>query len=83
MTRLTRTHRDVRAGCFVCNGSDAIWSGGQAQGTAARHHDKSGHATWCDVVMSVRYGRAQAGDDQIDIEDAIAAAPAPIAELAA
>lgn len=44
------------AGCFVCFGSDAKWFGPQAQGTAARHHDATGHETWADVAMSVRYG---------------------------
>lgn len=72
MTRATATSRDVRAGCFVCHGSDMLWSGGQAQGTAARHHDATGHATWCDVVLLVRYGNDAADDRQIDIEESIA-----------
>ena len=71
--RRTFTSRDVRAGCFVCHGSEAQWYGGQAQGTAAQHHDRTGHATWCDVVMSVRYGRTEPDARQIDIEDSIAA----------
>jgi hypothetical protein len=54
--RRTSTSRSVIAGCFVCNGSDYLWSGPSAQGTAARHHDASGHETWADVAMSVRYG---------------------------
>jgi len=29
--RPTFTSREVRAGCFVCGGSDAIWIGGDAQ----------------------------------------------------
>lgn len=72
--RTTLTSRDVRAGCFTCHGTDAHWYGGQAQGTAARHHDATGHPTWADVIMSVRYGRS--GDDgaQLDIESAIASA---------
>jgi hypothetical protein len=73
MSRFTATSRDVRAGCFICSGSDARWFGGQAQGTAARHHDATGHATWCDVVMSVRYGTEAPDPRQIDIEDSIAA----------
>jgi len=72
-SRLTSTSRDVRAGCFVCHGTDARWYGGQAQGTAARHHDATGHATWSDVILSVRYGREEADARQIDIEDSIAA----------
>lgn len=56
--RQTFTSRDVKAGCFVCHGSDAHWFGGQAQGTAARHTDATGHETWCDVALSVRYKAA-------------------------
>ncbi|MGY2732355.1 hypothetical protein ACVWYO_000029 [Sphingomonas sp. UYP23] len=70
-TRVTSTSRDVIAGCFVCHGMDAHWHGGSAQGTAARHHDATGHATWCDVAMSVRYGIEAHDPRQIDIEDAI------------
>jgi hypothetical protein len=74
--RDTIVSRDVIAGCFTCHGSEAHWRGAQAQGTAARHHDLTGHPTWCDVAMSVRYGRAPANDGQLDIETAIAAVPA-------
>lgn len=72
--RVTATSRDVRAGCFTCHGMEAHWFGGQAQGTAARHHDATGHQTWCDVNMSVRYGRDAGASDQLDIETAIGAA---------
>ena len=72
--RPTFTSRDVRAGCFVCNGCEAMWTGGNAQGVAARHHDATKHATWSDVYMSVRYGEQAADDRQTDIEDAIASA---------
>ncbi|MET4594773.1 hypothetical protein ACVKSY_001587 [Sphingomonas sp. PvP107] len=72
--RPTFTHRDVRAGCFVCGGSDAIWIGGNAQGVAARHYDATKHVTWTDVYMCVRYGEDAADDRQTDIEDAIASA---------
>ncbi|WP_375380110.1 hypothetical protein [uncultured Sphingomonas sp.] len=71
--RPTFTSREVRAGCFVCHGSDANWHGGNAQGVAARHHDATGHSTWCDVHMSIRYGEDAADHRQADIEDAIAA----------
>jgi len=70
---VTFTSRDVRAGCFCCHGSEAHWWGPQAQGTAARHHDATGHQTWADVVLSVRYGREEADSRQLDIEAAIAA----------
>ena len=55
--RETRTGRDVRAGCFVCWGSDAHWLERNAQAVAARHHDATGHATWVEVHMSIYYGR--------------------------
>lgn len=75
MTRETFTSRDVRAGCFTCHGTEAHWFGGQAQGTAARHHDSTGHPTWSDVLLSVRYGRRDGADDRrLDIETAIARA---------
>lgn len=51
-----RYSRDVTAGCFNCYGSDARWRGGNAQGVAARHHDATGHETWCDIYLSVVYG---------------------------
>lgn len=54
--RETRTGRSVNVGCFVCKGSDAMWTSPSAEGTAARHHDATGHATWADVYMTVRYG---------------------------
>lgn len=71
--RETFTSREVIAGCFACNGSEAKWSGPQAQGTAARHHDATGHPTWSDVILSVRYGREERLSDgrQLDIEAAI------------
>lgn len=56
--RTTRISRDVRAGCFNCNGSDGMWHGKNAQGVAARHHDATGHETWCDVYMCIKYGEA-------------------------
>lgn len=81
-SRATATSRHVMAGCFTCHGTEARWFGGNAQGVAARHHDATGHPTWCDVAMSIRYGREAADDRQIDIEDSIALlggpAPAPV-----
>lgn len=77
MFRRTSVNRDVRAGCFVCNGSEPLWYGGQAQGTAARHHDATRHQTWCDVIMSVVYGVDAPDGRQTDLEDAIAAKAAP------
>lgn len=73
LERRTSTSRDLRAGCFVCHGIDAHWTSANAQALAVQHHDRTGHATWCDVYLSVRYGREAADDRQTDIEDAIAA----------
>ncbi|HEX8446244.1 MAG TPA: hypothetical protein VF649_06485 [Sphingomonas sp.] len=73
LVRQTSTSRDVIGGCFVCHGAAANWFGPQAQGTAARHHDATGHATWAEVVMTVRYGRNDSDGLQLDIETAIAA----------
>jgi len=72
--RPTFTSRNVRAGCFVCGGTDALWIGGNAQGVAARHYDATKHQTWTDVYMAVRYGEYAVDDRQTDIEDAIASA---------
>lgn len=59
------------SGCYQCGGADARWHGKNALALAARHHDSSGHTTWCEQVMSVRYGPGM-GDDT-----PAAAAPAP------
>ena len=48
--------RDIRAGCFTCWGSDCKWDAKNAQALAAKHHDATGHVTWVDVGMSIRYG---------------------------
>ncbi len=55
--RDTRVGRHVRAGCFVCHGSDVKWESRNAQAVAAKHHDATGHATWVEVLMNVYYGR--------------------------
>lgn len=70
--RPTSTGRTLQAGCLVCYDGNAQWTGPNAQGLAARHHDSTKHATWCDVVLSIRYGSTAADTRQIDIEDAIA-----------
>jgi cytochrome c551/c552 len=76
MKRPTATGRTLQAGCFVCHNGEAQWTGPNAQGLAARHHDSTQHATWCDVVLTIRYGTTGADSRQIDIEDAIAGCPA-------
>ena len=61
--RDTWVSRDVRAGCFTCHGGHAAWTGKNAQGVAARHHDSTGHPTWVDVSMSIRYGEEKESTD--------------------
>jgi len=56
--------RDVIAGCFECWGSDGHWTSKNAQALAARHHDATGHETWCDVNMSIRYGAPRDSGDR-------------------
>ena len=46
----------VKGGCFTCERS---WEGKNAQTTAARHHDKTGHATWAEVAKYIYYGQEQ------------------------
>ena len=59
--RPTFTSRTAMAGCFVCKADGSyIWHGPNAQGVAARHHDATGHTTWCDVNLSIRYGSREA-----------------------
>lgn len=72
LERRTSTTRVLRAGCFVCDGDVARWTSANAQALAAQHHDRTGHATWCDIAASIQYGRAAPDDRQHDIEDAIA-----------
>jgi hypothetical protein len=57
--RDTWISRDVFAGCFECHGSEAIWWTKNAQGVAARHHDATGHTTWVEVNMSIKYGSGE------------------------
>ena len=43
-------------GCHVCHGSEAQWEGKNAMACAARHHDATGHSTWVEQCISVKYG---------------------------
>ena len=53
---LTRsTSVDVMAACFTCAGSTAIWVAKNAMAVAARHAQATGHETWADQNLSVRY----------------------------
>lgn len=78
--RAFSTTRDVRAGCFNCRGSDALWRGKNAQGVAVRHHDATGHQTWVDVTMSIVYGRSAPKEQhgaQLSLPTPPASAPKP------
>ncbi len=44
------------AGCYVCHGVDAHWYTKNALALAARHHQLTGHPTWCEQTLSVKYG---------------------------
>ncbi len=52
----------VMAGCRVCHGDQAVWFERNAMGVAARHHDATGHETWAEQVILVRYGGAEEDD---------------------
>lgn len=71
--RDTGITRHAVAGCGQCGGAQPRWRGANAQGVAARHHDATGHPTWCTITMSIAYGRAPIDGRQIDIEEAIRA----------
>jgi len=58
------------AGCFTCGGGEGIWFASNAQALAARHHDATGHTTWCDLILSYRYGD---GDVFEEIENSVRA----------
>lgn len=54
--RQTTVASEVAAGCFTCDDGDMVWAGANAQAVAARHHDVTGHTTWCHVNRTIRYG---------------------------
>lgn len=54
--RNKRTTVTALAGCYQCGGMDAIWTASNAVATAARHHDATGHNTWADQTICIRYG---------------------------
>lgn len=58
MTRQSDTTRQVRSGCFECHGGGPHWLGRNAAGVAARHHDATGHRTWCDQAIRTVHGDA-------------------------
>lgn len=58
MKRLSDTTRQVRAGCFECHNGQPHWLGRNAAGVAARHHDATGHRTWCEQAIRTVHGDA-------------------------
>ncbi len=72
--RVAHRDRQMSAACVVCHGYEPHWTGANAQALAARHHDSTGHRTWCEMRLFVTYGPSAPDPDQIDIEDAIASA---------
>jgi hypothetical protein len=58
VNRKTSTSLTVIAGCFTCNGSEYIWSSKNGLALAAKHHDKTGHPTWADQTLMVKYGES-------------------------
>lgn len=36
-----------------------MWTASNAQGVAARHADATGHETWADVILSIKYQGAK------------------------
>ena len=71
--RATQAVRLVSAGCFVCHADKPGWVTPNAQAVAARHHDLTGHRTWCEIALTIHYGDVVADDRQVDLEDSIAA----------
>jgi len=56
---MRETHAGIvqcMAGCRQCDGDEPRWDGKNAMAVAARHHDATGHTTWVQQVLSVRYG---------------------------
>ena len=56
MARTTYLAKAYTAGCFTCGGYEPLWCKDNAQAVAAKHHDSTGHATWCEVRLSYTYG---------------------------
>lgn len=56
-SRVTATARRCVAHCLDC---EAVWGDAGAQGSAAHHHDLTGHTTVAKIEMTVTYGVAPA-----------------------
>lgn len=70
MKRVSDTRRQVRAGCYDCHGGLAHWLGRNALALAARHHDATGHRTWCDQTIQTVYGATDAAHPDLFAEPA-------------
>lgn len=46
-------------GCYACHGDEAVWFSVNTMAVAARHHDATGHTTWCQQTISITYGDAK------------------------
>jgi len=66
MPRTTYLAKTFTAGCFICHGGDAAWHSANAQALAARHHDLTGHETWCNIVLQWTYGEHGDGEPTED-----------------
>lgn len=49
------------AGCYVCHGHESHWDSKNALALAAQHHDRTGHPTWAEQCISVKYGHPADG----------------------
>ena len=58
----------IMAGCFICDpDGKGRWFAKNALGVAARHHDSTGHPTWCEYGVVVNYGNPP--DRQAEADD--------------
>ena len=58
--RITYATTDGCAKCWTCHPDGWQWFGPQAQGTAARHTDATGHKTHVEMVLAVDYTTPEA-----------------------
>ncbi|MGO1304992.1 MAG: hypothetical protein ACTMKV_09445 [Sphingomonas parapaucimobilis] len=59
----------IFAGCFTCHGTDPRWSGKSAHDMAARHHEATGHPTYCNGFMTAPPAR-QASEARATLPEA-------------
>lgn len=61
--------RKLYGGCYQCHGDEAHWFGVNTQGVAARHHDATGHTTWVEIAISIRYGEPEVEAEQLAFDN--------------